>query len=152
MNLQSRLLSRITFFAVPDWALKRPGRRHPHHPHRGGKPLEFEDENKPYDLSELVSAVEDIEESFDEPDKEPRKKLIKKIVTAILAYHILPEGLDSQQLAQNLTFATNLTLPNSSHNKPLRLRVQKILLPPKLNINLYSGVVKADIRAKNGFQ
>lgn len=144
----------MTFFAVPDWALKRPGHRHPHGPHRGEtreKALEFADEDKPYDLLELVSAVEDIEESFDEPDKERRRKFIKKIVTAILAYHILPEGLDSQQLAQNLTFATNLTLPHGSPDrKPLRLRVQKIMLPPKLNVNLYSEVVKADIKAKNG--
>src|SRR5262249_20292447 len=59
------------------------------------------------------------------------------------------EGLDSQQLSQNLTFATNFTLRDGSlDGNPLRLRVQKVLIFPKLNINLYSEVVKSDIRAR----
>lgn len=103
-----------------------------------------------FDLADFVAEVEDIEASYGD-DKDHRKKFIEVIVRAILAYHILPQGFELDQLTQNTTFATNLTIPDGAlDQEPLRIRVGVKAIPPSVNINLFSTVVKPDLRTKNG--
>lgn len=205
---------RITFFAVPDWALKGHHKKHgPHKPKepkrpkspkspkppKGPKPPKspkapkFPDIPKPPtppeppklphtpkapefhhehererkrkhcssislatdsgfdDLDSVYAQVEEYElvtansDESDE-DKEKKKKIIKAIVRAILAYHIIPGGLTAAQLAENTTFATNLSIPATG---PLRVRTSK-RWSGGITLNFVTRVVKADLQAKNG--
>lgn len=98
----------------------------------------------------MVAFAESLEYStLDDSDK--RKEFFKKIVTAILSYHILPSPLAVHQLTENTTYATNLSLSDGSlGGQPLRINVHSSVLPPSLSINLYSKVLRHDIRATNG--
>jgi uncharacterized surface protein with fasciclin (FAS1) repeats len=156
------LYYRITFFS-PDNKALRP--RHPHHrkPHHGFISLALRDPAavpsdvySSLDLSEIISEIEELEASFidesdNNPDKERCKKFIRILVRAILAYHILPQGLDVPQLVRNTTYATNLTIPDGAlDKKPLRIRVGTSKLFPAIKINVLAAIVKPDIGAKNG--
>lgn len=150
----------ITFFAPNNKALRRPHHRKRGHGH-GLLSLTLSDPAaipsdvySSLDLSEIISGIEELEASLvddDDPDKERRKKFIRILVRAILAYHILPHGLDGRQLIQNTTYATNLTIPDGALDKePLRIRVGASKLLPAIKINFLVTVVKPDIGAKNG--
>ncbi|EKM55776.1 uncharacterized protein PHACADRAFT_256644 [Phanerochaete carnosa HHB-10118-sp] len=159
----------LTFFAIPDRALKQPKHRHGKHKHQ--KNTEFDEIGveaffsgaitaEAADELELFAALEgfvndqllEIDEDDDE-DKERKKKVIKKIITAVLKYHILPGEFVAHDLAKNLTHPTALTLSDGSfHGEPLRLRVEQPprLVKPTLTLNFYSKVVYADVKTKNG--
>lgn len=151
--------SRITFFAPNNKALHLPHHRKPRH---GLISLALSDPAaipsdiySSFDLSEIFSEIEEFEASLvddeNDPDKERRKKFIRILVRAILAYHILPQGLDAPQLARNTTYATNLTVPDGALDKePLRIRVASSKLFPVIKINVLATVIKPDIGAKNG--
>ncbi|KAH0584159.1 hypothetical protein H2248_009718 [Termitomyces sp. 'cryptogamus'] len=136
----------ITFFAVPDSALRR---SHKHHP-------EFKaiaSSAQPYDLVDAVAFVEEFQASKDnknDRDKKKFKKFLKKLVQAILEYHILPDKFDVERLAGNNTFPTYLVLPEALGSRPLRIRVAHSLVSPVPTINFYSKVVKPDNNASNG--
>ncbi|KAH7889862.1 FAS1 domain-containing protein [Phlebopus sp. FC_14] len=140
----------ITFFAVPNSALKRP-----HKPRKDDErpaPSSMGDSRDiAHDLTHLVLQAEELDLQPDSPDKEHRKEALGRILRGILAYHILPKWHDSFSLIENSTFATNLTLKDGSMDyEPLRLSVQSTTVPPRLRINTFVEVTKRDIEAKNG--
>ncbi|KAF7440848.1 hypothetical protein PC9H_001196 [Pleurotus ostreatus] len=141
--------SSLTFFAVPDWALKEPKDKHPHED-------DFESliDNSSgfYNLEAVVSMLDTGESSpGDDEDKEKRKKFLKKILHAILSYHILPDALTQSELAANITYATSLELPDGSlDGKPLRIHVEKrgpIASPLKVN---FFNTLTLETKASNG--
>ncbi|KAG2061322.1 FAS1 domain-containing protein [Suillus hirtellus] len=133
----------ITFLAVPNTGI--PHRQPSHRPKHGDEP------DISYDLGHLVLQVEELDNIPESRDKDHRKEALGRIIRAILAYHILPEKLDSTALVQNSTYATNLTLNDGSMDyQPLRLSVQSTIVPPRLRINTVVDVIKRDIEASNG--
>ncbi|KAJ9119632.1 hypothetical protein QFC22_003341 [Naganishia vaughanmartiniae] len=137
----------ITFFApensgIPD----------PHHHHHHGDDDDDDDES----LTKLaqnpsieslyrhhVKISEGHHDDDDDEKKRRRKEIFKFIVGQVLKYHGLPEALTASELASNNSVATAL-IPKFGANdgQPLRLRVEKQLVPP---------FTKADIKAKNGY-
>ncbi|KAL0947253.1 hypothetical protein HGRIS_013374 [Hohenbuehelia grisea] len=144
----------LTFFALPDWAFpKRHGK--PNHPHHAG--LLGDDLSVPgagmYDLPAVGALLEAVEESLDSDsdDKDKKRKFLKKLLHAILSYHILPGGYNEEELAQNTTFATSLSLSDGSlDGQPLRVRVGTFGITKRTSINLYSFVVGPETLATNG--
>ncbi|KAH7906233.1 hypothetical protein BJ138DRAFT_1223351 [Hygrophoropsis aurantiaca] len=137
----------ITFFAVPNSALP-----HPCHPgHKDLRPRRTDGQDVPHNLGDLVLQVEQLDNTPDDDDKKHRKEVLARIIRGILAYHILPEKLESTQLVENNTYATNLTLKDGSFDyEPLRISVQSTTVPPRLRINQIVDVTKRDIGASNG--
>ncbi|TFK42817.1 FAS1 domain-containing protein [Crucibulum laeve] len=145
--------ARITFFAIPDEALR---------PHRKRikdsddcedslEPLQTSFIGEPQTLADNLLTLEEIElSSLDEPDKEKRKRAIKAIIRAVLAYHILPDPHDIISLGENNTFATNLTVDGALDSQPLRLRVSQSVIPPLTFINLFTKVTRPNIKTSNG--
>jgi hypothetical protein len=141
----------VTFFAVPNFALKPHGERLRD---TLDNVMAFGDDLsgdfQQHDLPHLFLALEALEATTDDPDKDRRKEILKKIITAILKYHIIPQSLDAQTLAKNHTYPTKLTLPDTSSDpRPQRLRVGSSFLP-LLRVNFFSRVIKPDLRATNG--
>ncbi|KAH7927713.1 FAS1 domain-containing protein [Leucogyrophana mollusca] len=137
----------ITFFAVPNSGLP-----HPRPPgHEDLRPGRGDDRDIPHNLGDLVLQVEQLDHVIDDDDKEHRKQALARIIRGILAYHILPEKLESAQLVENNTYATNLTLKDGSLDyEPLRISVQSTTVPPRLRLNQIVEVTKRDIEATNG--
>lgn len=147
----------ITFFAPPNRAL-----RAPHRKPEGRLPIFFSTEASealavPYlshtcDLGEAISALEFLEASTTPSDKDHdrHKGIFKTIIRALLAYHILPDSNDVVSLGRNTTFSTNLTIPGAQGGNPLRLRVEQTLLPPMTTLNLFTKVVRPNVKASNG--
>jgi hypothetical protein len=144
----------VTFFATPDDGLRRPRRRKRHL----GTLRSLDDLSvlletySHYDLPEIMAEAEDLDGFFDpSKDKERRKALIKMLVKAILFYHVVPKGTDIDSLTHNTTYATNLIVPDYAlDHEALRVRVSTKIIPPSVQINFFSTVVKANIGAKNG--
>jgi hypothetical protein len=146
----------ITFFAVPNRALRPPHRRK-HHP---GKidALFFDDPTavletySSYDLPDIMAEIEELESCLnDGPDKERRKKFIRILVKAILLYNVIPKDIALESLTHNTTYATKLIVPDNALDKEaLRVRVSAKVLPPSIAINFFSKVVRPNIGAKNG--
>jgi hypothetical protein len=149
-------LSSITFFAVPNTGI-------PHHKlshgddgnhHLGSAsltPKRGDERDIAHDLGHLVLQVEELDDIPESRDKDHRKEALGRIIRGILAYHILPEKLDSAALVQNSTYATNLTLKDGSlDHQPLRLSIQGTIVPPRLRINTAVDVIKRDTEASNG--
>ncbi|KAG1754147.1 FAS1 domain-containing protein [Suillus lakei] len=147
----------ITFFAVPNTGIPH---RQPSH---GGDdddyklsstslaPKRGDERDIAHDLGHLVLQVEELDDIPESRDKDHRKEALGRIIRGILAYHILPEKLDSAALVQNSTYATNLTLKDGSMDyQPLRLSVQSTIVPPRLRINTLVDVIKRDTEASNG--
>lgn len=93
--------------------------------------------------------LEDLEET---PPEKEKKKLFKKVLHEILSYHILPDNINSQGLASNISFPTSLKPSDGSFSGQAR-RIR--LIGPVFHgrggiINLYSKIKKADILAQNG--
>ncbi|KAJ7582462.1 hypothetical protein C8J56DRAFT_219532 [Mycena floridula] len=122
----------ITFFAVPDSALRRP--------HRRSKDLAFSE----YTLPEVVTSLEDLETFDEDSDKRrKRKKMLKKILEGILAYHILPSTDD---ITKNATHATKLNIPGALDDEPQRITVSNLLM----TVNLRSRILMGPEPASNG--
>lgn len=147
----------ITFFAVPNTGIPH---RHPSpgdddDNHQLGSaslaPKRGDEHDIAHDLGHLVLQVEELDDIPESRDKDHRKEALGRIIRGILAYHILPEKLDSAALVQNSTYATNLTLKDGSMDyQPLRLSVQSTIVPPRLRINTVVNVIGRDIEASNG--
>ncbi|KAG6841211.1 hypothetical protein C0991_000873 [Blastosporella zonata] len=138
--------AQITFFAVPNSALRRPRKRH-------FESADIATLTQAYDLADAVDLIEEFESlatGDDDDDKEKYRKFLKKLVQAILSYHILPHKFDTKHLAGNNTFPTELVLPNALGARPLRIRVVHNLLSPIPTINFYAKVVHPDNKALNG--
>ncbi|KAG2133953.1 FAS1 domain-containing protein [Suillus cothurnatus] len=163
INLSDRVIdllddpaASITFFAVPNTGI-------PHHKlshgddgnhHLGSAsltPKRGDERDIAHDLGHLVLQVEELDDIPESRDKDHRKEALGRIIRGILAYHILPEKLDSAALVQNSTYATNLTLKDGSlDHQPLRLSIQGTIVPPRLRINTAVDVIKRDTEASNG--
>ncbi|KAJ3478455.1 hypothetical protein NLI96_g9737 [Meripilus lineatus] len=157
----------VTFFAVPDWALRPPKRpEHDHPPPPGpppGPPGHEEDDDEESIISNILANPDEIErftmlESLmleqSEGDDDHKKKVIKKIIRAVLSYHILPTALPAAELGKNLTHPTSLKLKDGSlDGQALRIRVAVTPKPfrPVITVNMFAKVVLPDIKAKNGF-
>ena len=157
----------LTFFAVPDKALKPP-KKHRKHKHKLG--LDFEDDSiDPFfntvvqdlasttDEQEIFSIVEGFVDydllDDDDDDKERKRKIIKAIITAVLKYHILPGELPAATLATNNTYSTGLKLPEGSlDSEALRVRIvsEPRVVHPKIRVNFYASIIYADVKAENG--
>jgi uncharacterized surface protein with fasciclin (FAS1) repeats len=147
----------LTFFAVPDWVIERHEHHHHHHDFASKKPS-FADvptdfQNKDLydftDLTQVIVSVENLERAEDSDDKEERKKFLRRLVRAILLYHVLPDELDSYELRKNITFATQLALPDGSlDGKPMRIRTSHGF--HDLNVNFFSKVISEDHKTSNG--
>lgn len=159
INLLDDPAASITFFAVPNTGIPH---RQPSHGddddddnHQFGcaslAPKRGDERDIAHDLGHLVLQVEELDDIPESRDKDHRKEALGRIIRGILAYHILPEKLDSAALVQNSTYATNLTLKDGSMDyQPLRLSVQSTIVPPRLRINTVVDVIKRDIEASNG--
>ncbi|KAG6910898.1 hypothetical protein DXG01_006581 [Tephrocybe rancida] len=138
----------ITFFAVPDSALRQPHKRHL------TKSTDIASLSQAYDLADAVDLVEEFQQlatiNDDDEDNKRLKKFLKKLVQAILSYHILPHEYGAKRLAGNNTFPTQLVLPEALGARPLRIRVAHRLISPLPIINFYSKVVHPDNKALNG--
>jgi hypothetical protein len=150
-------LSSITFFAVPNTGIPhhQPSHGDDHDKYQLGSaflaPKRGDERDIAHDLGHLVLQVEELDDIPESRDKDHRKEALARIIRGILAYHILPEKLDSAALVQNSTYATNLTLKDGSMDyQPLRLSVQSTIVPPRLRINTVVDVIRRDIEASNG--
>ena len=84
-------------------------------------------------------------------DKKKKIKFFKYIVTKILQYHVLPADHSAVDLAKNSTVATILQAKDGTYGDlHRRIKVEKKLLPPTLELNFYAKVVAADKEASNG--
>lgn len=147
----------ITFFAVPNTGIPH---RQPSHGDDDDKyqlgsaffaPKRGDERDIAHDLGHLVLQVEELDDIPESRDKDHRKEALARIIRGILAYHTLPEKLDSAALVQNSTYATNLTLKDGSMDyQPLRLSVQSTIVPPRLRINTVVDVIRRDTEASNG--
>ncbi|EJD02076.1 FAS1 domain-containing protein [Fomitiporia mediterranea MF3/22] len=142
VSLLNDTSTNVTFFALPNHAF-------PKRPH--GPPHKPDAETFGLDLSlvDLVHYLDTFEEGPSQVKAEPSEKL-KKIVTAILSYHIIPDGLELASLTKNTTYPTKLShVFGALNDEPLRLRVGAGF--PFVRVNFYSGIIRPDIAATNGF-
>ncbi|KAI0670675.1 hypothetical protein C8Q78DRAFT_139688 [Trametes maxima] len=141
-NLLNDSTAKLTFFAVPNWALPDP---RPHKPH---------DDIQDNDVLDTLAAAEGLIHVRDgEDDDEDKKKFLRAVLKAILKYETLPTALNSSELAKNTTFATSFSIPDGSlDGQPLRVRIgsRPDVFGLQLDVNLLSKVVWPDIRTKNG--
>lgn len=127
--------TRLTFFAVPDWALPPKG---------GGKNGDYNDLFWAFDSPNFFCS------SYTNGEDHKKNKLRHKFIEAVLSYHILPESKDAFQLTENITHPTKLVVRGAYANQPLRLRVEHTIIPPVTSINFYSKVIKANTDVSNG--
>ncbi|KAG2158046.1 uncharacterized protein EDB93DRAFT_741764 [Suillus bovinus] len=164
INLSDRIIdllddpaASVTFFAVPNTGIphRQPSHGDDDDNHQLGSatfvPKLGDELDVAHDLGHLVLQVEELDDIPESRYKDHRKEALGRIIRGILAYHILPEKLDSTALVQNSTYATNLTLKDGSMNyQPLRLSVQSTIVPPRLRINTVVDVISRDTEASNG--
>lgn len=145
---------RVTFFAVPDWALPKKRRDN-----SDLLALSVDADASviasTYTLEDAISTLEHVQScafsaSGDKKDK--RKKFLKIILRAILSYHIIPSSNSVGTLALNATHATNFSIPGVLGGDPQRISIQHRLLPPSTSINLFSRVVHPNVEGTNGKQ
>ncbi|KAL6309175.1 FAS1 domain-containing protein [Sparassis latifolia] len=150
----------VTFFAPPDWALRKGGCRR--HAVQDTSPF-FEDDRSrsssltmreqnfnQHDLFQVAHGFIDLGSTSE--CNSLKHSDMAKIIRAVLLYHILPAALPTNELAKNTTRATNLTLSDGSlGGEPLRVRVSYASrIAPILAVNVYAKIVKGDISAANG--
>ncbi|KAG7452909.1 FAS1 domain-containing protein [Guyanagaster necrorhizus] len=144
--------SRITFFATPDWALRKPEESALQGLFRyDGDVMQAQPEM--YDLSTAIHAYEElanIESFHDDSEKKRWKRFLRMLVRVILSYHIIPGQVDTQKLSEVSTYPTNLSLHFAMHDEPQRIRVESSLIPPRTTVNFYSKVVSANTKTANG--
>ncbi len=90
----------------------------------------------------------------DDKDKERRRRILAKIIDAVISYHLVDsdEPLTGRELADNSSVATHLHTDWKKLNdgQHWRVKVNQKLLPPGLELNYYSRVVRPDVEASNG--
>jgi len=96
----------------------------------------------------------DHDDDDDDKKKKEREKIFKFILGEILAYHGLPQSVAATELAGNSTVSSAL-FPKFGANdgEPLRIHVEKKLIPPSVELNFYAKVVvtHSDRKAINGY-
>ncbi|KAF9532376.1 FAS1 domain-containing protein [Crepidotus variabilis] len=150
--------AKLTFFAPPDEALRRPKRHEDRHA-RWASVIAYEDDAAGMSanrFSEDLPGALDLLEDLDHPswpsDPKKRKAILKVIIRALLKYHIIPEdGYDSAQLGRNTTYATGLKVSALFDAQPFRLRVEQKAILPLTTINFYARIIHPNIKATNGF-
>ncbi|KAG5637863.1 hypothetical protein H0H81_002902 [Sphagnurus paluster] len=135
----------LTFFAVPDSALRNPHKRTLDADISTITSLE-----QVYDLSDVIHLVDEFDayssSDQDDDDKKKCKKFLQKLVRAILSYHILPSRFGVTNLGDNTTYATNLVLPDALGARPLRIRHDPISsLDAKLQTALTNHFIHAHV-------
>ncbi|RXW24137.1 hypothetical protein EST38_g1695 [Candolleomyces aberdarensis] len=169
IDVLSDVESRITFFAVPDTALRH-GRRPELQGERDyGHMLELALAgtdihpsevaaifgNSVPDFATVVLAIDQVDDKFldeDDPDKERRRKIIRIFVYALLQYHVLPFEHDLFSLLPNTTYPTHLHIPHALGGHAQRIRVAHRFERKSFQtfVNHVSKVVAGDVRVKNG--
>jgi hypothetical protein len=147
---------RLTFFAPPDEVLRR---KRDHHPHLQWSALDelwdgmMADPLSLLEYTDLGNAL-DLMDNVDHPDApcdpEKRKKIIKFILHVILSYHAIDAEFDIEKLGAYNTLPSHLKFPHLFDHQPIRLRVERTLIPPLTWINLFSKVIFGNISATNG--
>ncbi|KAK0445436.1 hypothetical protein EV421DRAFT_1708438, partial [Armillaria borealis] len=144
--------TRVTFFATPDWALRKPDEDTLQDLLRySGDVMQAQPEM--YDLSTAIHAYEELaamESSHDDSEKKRRRKFLRMLIRVILSYHIIPGEVSTQKLSEVSTYPTKLSLRFAMHNEPQRIRVESSLIPPSTTVNFYSKVVSANTQTMNG--
>jgi hypothetical protein len=148
----------VTFFAPDDKAL-----RHPEKLCCASEILFNSSAVPAYDLGDVLSGLEELDQASSashgendgegggEDEKERKRRFLKLLLRAILKYHILPRRLDVVSLGDKMTHPTHLTIDEALGGNPQRIRTQRKFLPPILVVNLYSHVVRPDMKASNGW-
>ncbi|PBK96460.1 FAS1 domain-containing protein [Armillaria gallica] len=144
--------SRVTFFATPDWALRKPDEDTLQDLLRySGDVMQAQPEM--YDLSTAIHAYEELaamESSHDDSEKKRRRRFLRMLIRVILSYHIIPGEVGTQKLSEVSTYPTKLSLRFAMHNEPQRIRVESSLIPPSTTVNFYSKVVSGNTQTMNG--
>ncbi|KAI0075460.1 FAS1 domain-containing protein [Panus rudis PR-1116 ss-1] len=138
----------VTFFAVPNWALRPPKRP------KDDDELErvLARAQGSDDLLDNFAVLEGVAQALatdQGKDDEHKKEILKKIVRAVLSYHILPSTLSVEDLAKNSTYETALKKNDGSFDGEV-LRVRSVSFFKAVFINFFSRIVEPDIKALNG--
>ncbi|KAN0064835.1 hypothetical protein ACQY0O_001892 [Thecaphora frezii] len=158
---------KLTFFAPVNWH-----KEHDHHDHH-----DHDDDLKAAGLPELSQGHASVQhwrmieqqiasyerdvragnhDSDDDDEKKRKREIIRHLIDSEALYHLVrsEEPLDAKNLADNSSVATHLntgTAHKYNDGTDWRIRTGKSLLPvPAIYLNLYSRVVKPDIKAQNG--
>ena len=146
----------MTFFAPPDEVLRR---KRGHHAHLQWSALDGLWDGmaaNPLSLLEYadLGSTLDLMDNVDHPeapgDPEKRKKIIKFILHVILSYHVIDAEYDIEKLGAHNTLPSHLKFPHLFDHQPIRLRFERILIPPMTWINLFSKIFFGNISATNG--
>ena len=153
------ILYSITFFAPDDKALRRPKEQC-----CTSEVLLFNSTVLPaYNIGDVLSQLEELDQPLstslegeeddgdNDEEKERKRRFFKMLLRATLKYHILPRRLDLVSLGDKTTHPTHLIIEEALGGNAQRVRTQRKFLPPILVVNLYSHVVKPDIKAFNGW-
>ena len=148
----------VTFFAPDDKALRH------HEKQCCASEILFNSSAVPaYNLGDVLSGLEELDQASSaslgenddedngEDEKERKRRFLKMLLRAILKYHILPRRLDVVSLGDKMTHPTHLTIEEALGGNSQRIRTQQKILPPILIVNLYSHVVRPDMKASNGW-
>jgi len=148
---------RLTFFAPPDEVLRR---KHGHSDLQWSA-LDLDElwdgmTANPLSLLEyadLGSAL-DLMDNVDHPNHpgnpEKRKKIIKFILHVILSYHVIDAEYDIEKLGAHNTLPSHLKFPHLFDHQPVRLRFERLLIPPITWVNLFTKIFFGNISATNG--
>ncbi|KAJ2916050.1 hypothetical protein MD484_g4399, partial [Candolleomyces efflorescens] len=171
INLLKDVNNPITFFAVPDKAL-----RHGHRPELQGErdyghilelALAGTDVHPSevtaifggavLDFATVVSAIDRVDDKFldgddDDPDNDRRREIVRVFVNALLQYHVLPFEHDLISLLPNTTYPTHLRVPEALGGHAQRIHVGHKFKRKSFHtfVNHVSKVVAGDVRARNG--
>lgn len=146
---------RLTFFAPPDEVLRR---KHGHSDLQWSALDELWDGMTANPLSlleyaDLGSAL-DLMDNVDHPNHpgnpEKRKKIIKFILHVILSYHVIDAEYDIEKLGAHNTLPSHLKFPHLFDHQPVRLRFERLLIPPITWVNLFTKIFFGNISATNG--
>ncbi|KAL1947525.1 hypothetical protein VTO73DRAFT_13249 [Trametes versicolor] len=139
--------SNVTFFAIPNWALPHPPKKHP----KGPEHLDTEGFVQD-DVLDALAAAEGLVQVQEGKDDKDRKAFLKAILKAILKYETLPTAIPLSELSKNVTYATSLTLSDGSlDGEALRIRVGSGpgLFSPHVDVNVVSRILWS-IKTANG--
>ncbi|KII88874.1 hypothetical protein PLICRDRAFT_175133 [Plicaturopsis crispa FD-325 SS-3] len=140
----------VTLFAIPNRAFPHPRKETPKSSELADLLTNTDDLVSAHHFSDIVRALEqaDSTTSLDSTDREE----LQKLLTAVLAYHVIPQSLDLHQLGENTTYSTSLTLHDGSlDGQPLRLRVKMRGPHHRGSVNTFSKLLHDNVKTNNGF-
>jgi hypothetical protein len=102
------------------------------------------------DLGSALDLMDNVDHPRTPGNPEKRKKIIKFILHVILSYHVIDAEYDIEKLGAHNTLPSHLKFPRLFDHQPIRLRFERILIPPITWINLFSKIFFGNISATNG--